>query len=284
MNVGNKTTYQTGNLFYPILLTVRNGIEVDDYNQDLENNAIDVVDAVQDRNRSGASIIHVVKNDGINSFPVIIECNNINGVLIRSQADNTVVPGDNLVATNHFRTLYSPVYCSRYDEIADSLVASTAISSERSWSIFTDAAGIPNNLHAIQYNVFSHALRWATTVSMPAYLQNPTDFNLDILFNYQTSIENQNESDKCPKFILVQNYPNSFNMSTTIEFSLRYSQFVSIKIYNCRGEEVVTLVSETLPHGIHTFTWNASGLTNGVYLCRLTTDTFERTKKLLLLK
>ena len=217
-------------------------------------------------------------------FREIIECNNINGVSIRSQADNTVVPGDNLVATNHFRTLYSPVHCSRYDGIADSLVASIAISSERSWSILTDAAGIPNNLHAIQYNVFSHALRWATTVSMPAYLQNPTDFNLDILFNYQTGIENQNESQQYPKFILAQNYPNPFNISTTIEFSLRYSQFVSITIYNCRGEEVVTLASETLPHGIHKFNWNASDLTNGVYFCRLTTDTFEWTKKLLLLK
>lgn len=92
MNVGNKTAYQTGNSFYSILLTVRNAIETDDYNQDMDNNPTDVVQAVQDKNRSGASIIHVVKDDGINSSPLIIECNNENGISVRNHSNNGVLP------------------------------------------------------------------------------------------------------------------------------------------------------------------------------------------------
>ncbi len=86
------------------------------------------------------------------------------------------------------------------------------------------------------------------------------------------------------EFRLEQNYPNPFNPSTTIEFSLPKSGFVTLKIYNLVGEEIVTLISAELPQGKHKYIWDASRLASGVYVYRFTVDDFDRVRKLVLLK
>jgi hypothetical protein len=85
---------------------------------------------------------------------------------------------------------------------------------------------------------------------------------------------------------LQQNYPNPFNPTTTIEFSLPQSGFVTLKIYNILGEEVTTLVSDKLSAGSYSYEWSGTGsLASGVYLYRLETDRgFSQTLKLILLK
>jgi len=60
-----------------------------------------------------------------------------------------------------------------------------------------------------------------------------------------------------------------FNLSTTIEFALPKSAFVTLKVYNLLGEEVATLVAEQRSAGIHKLNWDARGLASGVYLYRL---------------
>jgi hypothetical protein len=94
------------------------------------------------------------------------------------------------------------------------------------------------------------------------------------------------------EFKLNQNYPNPFNPSTTIEFVLPKSAFVTLKVYNLLGEEVVTLVAEQRSAGIHQFNWDASGLASGVYLYRLeardpsagSAQDFAQTRKLILMR
>jgi hypothetical protein len=85
-------------------------------------------------------------------------------------------------------------------------------------------------------------------------------------------------------FALHQNFPNPFNPSTSIEFALPKSGFVTLKIYNTLGEEVATLVSEKLPAGKHQRVWEAKGLASGVYVYRLQAGDFEQTRKLILLR
>jgi len=85
-------------------------------------------------------------------------------------------------------------------------------------------------------------------------------------------------------FQLSQNYPNPFNPTTTIEFSLVHSGFVTLKIYNILGEKVVTLVSGDLRTGTYKYEWDASGLASGVYFYRLETKAFTQTKKMLLVR
>jgi hypothetical protein len=85
-------------------------------------------------------------------------------------------------------------------------------------------------------------------------------------------------------FVLAQNYPNPFNPSTTIEFSLPKTSYVTLKVYNAIGEEISTLVAEKRLAGKHTIAWNAAGLPSGVYFYRLQGDGFVESKKLVLMK
>jgi len=93
------------------------------------------------------------------------------------------------------------------------------------------------------------------------------------------------EEFSLPKsFSLSQSYPNPFNPSTTIEFSLPQTGFVRLKVYNILGEAVATLVNEELNVGTYRTQWNASGVASGLYFYRLQAGDFVDTKRLLLLK
>ena len=84
-------------------------------------------------------------------------------------------------------------------------------------------------------------------------------------------------------FTLNQNYPNPLNPSTTIEFTLPKSEFVTLKIYNLLGQKVVTLVTERQNAGYHQVEWNAGDLSSGVYYYVINTGEFHDVKKMILL-
>lgn len=86
------------------------------------------------------------------------------------------------------------------------------------------------------------------------------------------------------KFILEQNYPNPFNPTTQIVYSIPFSSYISLKVYNLLGKEVAKLFEGYRKAGNYKVTFNAVGLASGVYLYRLKTDNFIETKKLVLLK
>ena len=94
--------------------------------------------------------------------------------------------------------------------------------------------------------------------------------------------------DKAPliplKSILYANYPNPFNPSTTISFSLEKSSRVTLDIFNTLGERVVRLINEPFTPGFHKTTWNASGFPSGIYICSLTAGDKVFYQKLILLK
>lgn len=92
-------------------------------------------------------------------------------------------------------------------------------------------------------------------------------------------------NDELPRtFELGQNYPNPFNPSTNISFSLPARSFVSLRVFDLLGREIVTLVSEELSAGSYAREWKAEKVPSGVYLYRLQADSFTDTKKLLLLR
>lgn len=105
----------------------------------------------------------------------------------------------------------------------------------------------------------------------------------------QVEIEDPTEQILPDAFELRQNYPNPFNPTTTIEFSMRQSAGVSVRIYNVLGQVVKTLVDGTLPAGIHRVQWDATddsgtAVTSGLYLYRMETEGFASTKTLVLMK
>jgi len=86
------------------------------------------------------------------------------------------------------------------------------------------------------------------------------------------------------QFALSQNYPNPFNPTTRIEYSVPQNSFVTMKIYNVLGQEVMTLFSGTQRAGNYVATFDGSKLASGVYFYRLEAGTTQITKKLVLLK
>jgi len=85
-------------------------------------------------------------------------------------------------------------------------------------------------------------------------------------------------------FELKQNYPNPFNPSTTINFSIPKAGFVKLAVYDLLGKEVSSLVNETRGAGNYEINFNASNLTSGIYIYKMTTDEFTSSKQMILIK
>jgi len=86
------------------------------------------------------------------------------------------------------------------------------------------------------------------------------------------------------QFALEQNYPNPFNPVTVIRYSLPVSGRVTMKVYTMLGEEVGTLVDETQDAGYWSVRWDASRAPSGVYIYKLTAESFVDVKKMILIK
>ena len=83
---------------------------------------------------------------------------------------------------------------------------------------------------------------------------------------------------------LYQNFPNPFNPSTTIKYSIAKSGFVSLKVYDIMGREVAVLVNSVLKGGTYEAIFNADKLSSGVYYYKLFSEDFRETRKMLLIK
>jgi photosystem II stability/assembly factor-like uncharacterized protein len=94
----------------------------------------------------------------------------------------------------------------------------------------------------------------------------------------------ENETTTVNNFELLQNYPNPFNPKTKIRFRIANFEFVSLKIYDVLGNEIVILVNEEKPVGSYTVEFNASNLPSGVYFYRLRAGSFNQIKKMILIK
>ena len=115
--------------------------------------------------------------------------------------------------------------------------------------------------------------------------------NLRRSWGMTTSVE-RFSSDLSMHFNLGQNFPNPFNPSTTISFSLPSTSFVSLKVFDALGRIVSILLSKELSAGSYSRQWNGADLPSGVYFCRMQTrqtssgqaGSFIETKKLILLR
>ena len=86
------------------------------------------------------------------------------------------------------------------------------------------------------------------------------------------------------KFLLEQNFPNPFNPSTKIKYSVPQTSQVQIKVFDLLGKEIETLVNEEKPAGTYEIEFNAANLPSGVYFYQLKADNYIETKKMILIK
>lgn len=85
-------------------------------------------------------------------------------------------------------------------------------------------------------------------------------------------------------YALSQNFPNPFNPSTEIQFSIAKAGVTTLKIYDMLGKEVATLVNRHLPAGTHKFTFDASRLATGAYIYEMTSNGVRLSKKMSFMK
>lgn len=86
------------------------------------------------------------------------------------------------------------------------------------------------------------------------------------------------------EFFVDQNYPNPFNPSTTIRFGLPKDSYVTVKVFNLLGEEVVSLFEGRREAGVHSLEFNANDCVSGVYFCRIQAGGSVEVKRMVLMK
>jgi len=108
--------------------------------------------------------------------------------------------------------------------------------------------------------------------------------------DFEGNASNSNESLLPKVYALSQNFPNPFNPSTSIRFSLPFDSKIKISVYNALGELVANLADKIEQAGNHNITWNASGMSSGLYIYIIEAEplkggsTFKSVKKMMLLK
>ncbi|MBN1291277.1 MAG: T9SS type A sorting domain-containing protein, partial [Candidatus Latescibacteria bacterium] len=139
--------------------------------------------------------------------------------------------------------------------------------------------------------------KWSPTGSRFCYVLNAWDYTYGVManelylvdFDMESQRPTQVQSIKPANFAIIGNYPNPFNPSTTIQFSLPESGLVDLSVYNIMGQKVRELVSDVLTPGIHSVVWNGNDdrsrpLSAGLYFTRLEMNGLNVYKRMMLLK
>lgn len=99
-----------------------------------------------------------------------------------------------------------------------------------------------------------------------------------------TSDNSKLNNDEILNYSLSENYPNPFNPSTIISYTIKDEGRVLLTIHNLLGELVAKLINETKPEGKYSIVFDANNLPNGIYFYKLTVNNFIAINKMILLK
>ena len=103
--------------------------------------------------------------------------------------------------------------------------------------------------------------------------------------NLTNTCEDLSNSDIYPfEYSLNKPYPNPFNPSTTISFSVPSFDKVSINVYDLKGSLVTTLVDDYYHSGNHTINWDGSNYSSGNYIVKMKSNNYESSQIITLVK
>jgi len=124
---------------------------------------------------------------------------------------------------------------------------------------------------------------WAIGQDMLLRGKQPLLESIGNVINGAASIVSNNNNIP-DDFNLANNYPNPFNPSTVIEFSIPHDGFVTVKVFNTLGEEVAVLGESEMTAGLHKVSFNGTGFSSGIYFYVLSYNGLNIIKKMMLLK
>ena len=83
---------------------------------------------------------------------------------------------------------------------------------------------------------------------------------------------------------LLQNYPNPFSSTTTIQFSLEKNQNVKLSVIDIQGNEIAKIIEGNMEAGQHLIEFDGNNYKSGQYFYKIETDNFTKIKKMILMK
>jgi endo-1,4-beta-xylanase len=114
-----------------------------------------------------------------------------------------------------------------------------------------------------------------------SYAAKPAYYAIQAALENGGGVEEQEENASGLK---LYNTPNPFSSKTSIWFEIPEKSYVSLKIYNLSGQEILTIVSGDMEAGRHKIEWNAAELPSGVYFCRMVAGDFIGRQEMLLVR
>lgn len=127
------------------------------------------------------------------------------------------------------------------------------------------------NISFVEMNFYNNKIGWAAGYGSFMMYVDP-------------SITGDIPSGTVDDYYLYQNYPNPFNGTTLISYQIPKTEFISLKIYDTIGNELVTLVNKDQSAGDYKITFSSLHLSSGIYIYKLQAGNFIESKKLILLK
>lgn len=178
-------------------------------------------------------------------------------------------------STSEYASMYSSGMLTTDPSIQSSALIKSGVSTNTSgrWGDYSGIANDPTNSSAvwIYCGWANTSNRWATWNSASSFSVPPGSPNVATNNTKNT-------------FALHGNYPNPFNPTTTIYFTIPEQSQVSIRVYNILGQVVGTLVNEQLNAGDHFAQLNADNMASGVYYYKLDAGKYSAVGKMLLVK
>lgn len=180
----------------------------------------------------------------------------------------------NPVVSGHYINLHSVKYISNNFAAAAGEKGTVLYSYNGGYNWFQEKKITYNDLFALE--IFDNS-------KAAAFGEYGTIINSNI--NKSVSIQINNFSEIGKNNIMSQNYPNPFNPATVIRYKLYNDQFVNIKVYDARGNELKVLLNEFKPAGSYDVNFNGSDLSSGVYYyCLILNNKITESNRMVLLK
>lgn len=165
------------------------------------------------------------------------------------------------------------------------IASSTTEDTVRFVAISNDPIKGDQRLLDPKFEYTNKAGKGSYTVALKQLRWNENDTLFDIAGSkVYTDIE-ENESDNIPESItLRQNFPNPFNPSTQISYSIPKAVKVTLEVYSVTGQQVEVLVNNKQSAGTYQVTFDARNLSSGTYIYRLKAGEFEDIKQMMFVK
>jgi hypothetical protein len=267
---------------------------------------------VNDMKMDGSGKLFSCNNDGIYVYDVTTGAPDLLASHVFSagiqNGEQIAVSNDTIFAYVTWKGLVRYIYNRTSNIISEDVAVPLTYGEPRAMAV--DSFGLylawtEFGLYAFDKRTLAQSSWYRTGLDLKGYSDNwpVTDLfckdNLIFLVEYfgqATILSNDNDlvvsaEEHSPRaqgerltFELAQNFPNPFNPSTTIRFSLSAREWVTLKVFDVNGREVATLVEGKMAAGVHNVTFAPRDLAGGLYFYQLTAGKFSQTRRAVLMK